>query len=244
MRLPQPLLRATFLSRPNRFVVWADLDGAAVYCHMPNPGRMHELLLEGAELWLSPRPPDAGVTSHQVVLARHKRTLVCLDSRFPPGLFLEAWRKGLVPEVPSARSRGSRALDDAHTRDSFTVQREVTVGASRLDLAIATPQRRWLIETKSCTLVEGRTARFPDAPTLRGARRLRELVAARGEADPVVAFMIQRHDADVFMPNDATDPAFGEELRRAAKAGVHVVAVLCEVTREGVKPLRRVPVLL
>jgi sugar fermentation stimulation protein A len=225
MRLP-PLSRARFVSRPNRFVVWAELDGQPLYCHMPNPGRMHELLFPGVPLWVTPRS-GPGVTTHQVVLAQHEASLVCLDSRLPPGLFVEALRAGLIPELGACPR----------------VRTEVTWGASRLDLALSCATGEWLVETKSCTLVVDAVARFPDAPTVRGARHLHELmgVAAQG-LRPAVAFMIQRDDPARFAPNDATDPAFGRVLRQAALAGVLVVAVLCRVTTAAVTPLRRIPV--
>jgi sugar fermentation stimulation protein A len=225
MLLP-PLSRAHFLSRPNRFAVWVDLDGQRLYCHMANPGRMRELLFPGVPLWIAPRSTP-GVTTHQVVLAQHGDALVCLDSRLPPGLFVEALAAGLVPELGACPR----------------VRTEVTWGASRLDLALSCATGEWLVETKSCTLVVGSVARFPDAPTLRGARHLHELmgVAAQG-LRPAVAFMVQREDPRRFAPNDATDPDFGRLLREAAAAGVLVVAVLCRVTPGAVTPLRRIPV--
>ncbi len=226
-----PLLKARFLSRPNRFATWALLGEGEdpVYCHMPNPGRMLELLRPGVELWLRERPEEARLTTHEAVLARRGRGLVCLDSRLPPGLFLEAVAAGLVPEVGAL----------------LGVRREVNFGRSRLDLALETAEGDWLVETKSCTLVQGGVARFPDAPTVRGARHMAELMAAR-EAGVVaaVAFMIQLRDAERFEPNDATDPAFGAALRQAAAAGVQLFAILCPVTRRGVMPVRRIPVRL
>lgn len=229
MRLPQGLMKGRFLSRPNRFATWIDLDGEAVYCHMPNPGRMLELLHEGTEMWVVSRPAPERRTTHQIVLARHGEALVSLVSGMPPELFLEAWKTGLVPELG----------------DCPQVKREVRFGKSRLDLELTCHSGTWLIETKSCTLVDDRIARFPDAPTIRGARHVAELCEAPALGfTPAVAFMIQRDDADVFMPNDATDPAFGAALREAARRQVAVLAIVCEVTTEAVTPLRRIPVVL
>ncbi len=229
MLLPAGLLKGRFLNRPNRFATWIELADGPAYCHMPNPGRMLELLHEGTEMWVVPRPAQGRRTTHQVVLARHGETLVCLVSGLPPELFLEAWRAGLAPEL--GRCHG--------------VRKEVRYGRSRLDLELTCHTGTWLIETKSCTLVEDAMARFPDAPTLRGARHVRELAHA-GEHGftPAVAFMIQRNDAQRFSPNDDTDPDFGAALRQAARNGVQVIAIVCDVTQEAVTPLRRIEVLL
>lgn len=227
MRLPSKLLRAKFLSRPNRFAAWAELDGQAVYCYMPNPGRMHELLHPGAEMWLRHSPADGRHTSHEVVLVRHPQSLVCLDTRLPPCLFLEALEAGLLPELGVC----------------LEVRREVTFGRSRLDLALACDTGHWLIETKSCTLTIDGVARFPDAPTLRGARHMEELIeAGRQGQTPVVAFVIQRPDATVFAPKADTDPVFADALRRAAGEGVQVFALTCKVTRRAVSPVKRIEV--
>ncbi|NSW57909.1 MAG: DNA/RNA nuclease SfsA [Armatimonadetes bacterium] len=227
MLLRQPLLAARFITRPNRFATWAELEGTRVYCHMPNPGRMQELLHEGAELWVRPSEGQGRVTTHDVVLVRHGESLVCLDSRLPPDLFMEALVAGLAPELGAC----------SHVR------REVTVGASRLDLELACDTGAWLVETKSCTLRIGDVARFPDAPTKRGARHLEELVVAqRAGYSTAVAFMIQREDTRVFAPNRDTDPEFAAMLRAAAKAGVQVLAIRCLVTPETVEPVQRVPV--
>ena len=229
MRLPEGLARASFLSRPNRFATWVDLAGQPAYCHMPNPGRMFELLYEGVELWVAPRDAPGRRTSHDVVLVRapDSDSLICLDSRLPPALFLEACDAGLIPEL-------GICLD---------VQREVQYRDSRLDLLLSCDTGLWLIEAKSCTLVIDDVDRFPDAPTLRGARHMTELAGATEDGFiPAAAVIIQRNDAHSFAPNDATDPAFGEAMRAAAARGVRLFAIRCEVTTESVTPEERVDV--
>ncbi len=227
MTFPDRLRKAFFISRPNRFATWVELDGERVYCHMPNPGRMHELLHEGVEMWVADRRAQGRVTTHDVVLVRHPDSLVCLDSRLPPSLLLEAFQAGLLPEFGHC----------AETR------REVSYGASRLDLLLSCETGEWLVETKSCTLVIDGVGRFPDAPTKRGTRHVGELIEAASDGfTPAVAFVIQRSDPDVFAPNDGTDPEFGAALRRAATSGVHVFAVKCEVTELGVTPVERVDI--
>ncbi|MFQ5693169.1 MAG: DNA/RNA nuclease SfsA, partial [Nitrospinota bacterium] len=98
-------------------------------------------------------------------------------------------------------------------------------------------------ETKSVTLVPGGVARFPDAPTLRGARHLRHLTehaSAGGRA--AVLFVVLRSDAKAFSPNDENDPAFGRALREAAAAGVTVRALSCRVSKREIELLGEIPV--
>src|SRR5699024_8712549 len=105
--------------------------------------------------------------------------------------------------------------------------------------------RRGFVEVKGVTLEEGGHARFPDAPTERGVRHLEELAACRAEGyEAAVCFVIQMSGMKDLAPNDATHPAFGDALRRAADAGVRVLAVECAVTPETLTMTVPVPVRL
>jgi sugar fermentation stimulation protein A len=123
-------------------------------------------------------------------------------------------------------------------QDYATVQREVTHGASRLDLRLdAHPEAPpcW-IEVKSITLVEDGVALFPDAPTTRGRRHLEELADIVGAGERAAAvFVVQRDDPECFSPHPSADPAFAAALREASEAGVEVVAYRCHVTLQGIE---------
>jgi sugar fermentation stimulation protein A len=169
------------------------------------------------------------VTAYDLVMAYHGDTLVSIDSRVPNRLLDRALRAGAVPEFAGWDfARG-----------------EVTLGESRLDFLLTQGERRCWIEAKSVTLVEDGTALFPDAPTARGARHLRELIAAHAAGDRAAAvFVIQRHDAVRFTPNRATDPDFAAALADAATAGVEIIPYTCTVTPAGISLAERVAVVL
>ena len=102
-----------------------------------------------------------------------------------------------------------------------------------------------LLEVKSCTLVRGNAALFPDAPTKRGTKHLRSLVDGLGQGcEAAVAFVVQRPDADRFSPNDETDPDFGAALREASSRGVNVYAYICRVSLREIALWKRIRVLL
>ena len=102
---------------------------------------------------------------------------------------------------------------------------------SRFDIFYQKENKKGFIEVKGVTLEENGIAKFPDAPTERGAKHLRELIKAKEEGyDAAVLFVIQMEDVKYLHPNDKTDPAFGSALRQAAAAGVQVMAVDCRVT--------------
>ena len=132
------------------------------------------------------------------------------------------------------------------------IRREVSHGDSRFDLSFVLkdpagkqPDRPAFMEVKGVTLEEERTALFPDAPTERGVKHLRGLIRAREEGfEAYVLFLIQMKGIRRFSPNDRTHPAFGEALRDADRAGVHILALDCLVTPDGMTADLPVPVML
>ncbi len=215
------------MRRLNRFVAAVEVAGEPALAHVPNSGRLRELLLPGARVLLAPR---AGVrrTRFDLALAWSGGHLVSVDARLPGRLLTEALGGGTLPVLGSVQA----------------VRGEVWLGASRLDLLVETPGGPWYVEAKSVTLVRDGVALFPDAPTARGARHveeLRRLAVAGGRA--AIAFVIQREDARMLRPHEEADPAFAAALRRAAPA-VRMFACVCRVSREEVTIDRQVPVVL
>jgi sugar fermentation stimulation protein A len=204
--------------------------------HLPNSGRLGELLVPGQKVWLAPvdlRRSPARRTAYDLALVAFAGRLVSVDARLPGRLVAKALRHGQLTGF------------ECYT----TVQSEVRLGESRLDFRLdAGPELPpcW-IEVKSVTLVDPSTdtARFPDAPTLRGQRHVRELVEAVGKGDlAAVVFVVQRDDARKFAPHDQADPTFGQVLRQAAQAGVEIQAWRCQVSLKAIQLCEPIPVVL
>jgi len=228
MRYPSRLIDAKLLERPNRFLGVVDIDGREELCFIPNPGRMHELMVPGARVYLLEKRGEHRKTRYDMVLVDYEGVMVSVDSRLPNTLLAEAVNAGRLNEF-----RG-------HT----LVKTEPVFHDSRLDLVLSDGTGQVMVETKSCTLVEDGVALFPDAPTKRGARHMRTLVKALETGRSAAVFVIQRGDAHEFRPNDGTDPEFGEALRRAASMGVETYAYVSDVSLRGVEIGDRVPLRL
>jgi len=211
-----PLLAARFRARPNRFVVRALLDGGdEVMAHLPDPGRLKELLIPGAQLRLAPAPAGAvRSTSHSVRLVRApgvRGAWVCVETQRANRLAEDLLQRGVVRGAP----RGWR------------LSREVRSGKSRFDFTLddGNAERIW-IEVKSVTYAMEGTARFPDAPTERGRRHVMELTEkVTGGERAMILFVVQRPDARCVRPYSAIDPDFAQALHRARDAGVLLRAV-------------------
>ena len=211
------VIRAKFLSRPNRFIAYCLVDGVTETVHVKNTGRCRELLVENATVYLAVSDNAERKTKFDLI-AVEKVTemgtiLINMDSQAPNSAAYE-W-------VASGGLLG----------DGATVRREVTYGNSRFDLYVENRERRAFIEVKGVTLEDDGVASFPDAPTERGIKHLGELIAAaRDGYEAYLLFVIQMKGIHTFTPNDKTHKAFGDALREAAKSGVRVLAYDCRVS--------------
>jgi len=226
VKLP-PLIAGRFVRRDNRFRVTVEVDRVPVAAHLPNSGRLAELLTPGRACWLAEFDSLHRKTSYDLVLVQYAGVLVSVDARLPNTLVAEA--------LAEDRLEPFRRYDH--------VAREVRRGESRLDFCLSGPAGLCWVEVKSVTLVEEGVARFPDAPTIRGTRHLRELTAAVGQGEgAAVVFVIQRPDASCFAPHIQADAAFGAALWEAASVGVGIYAWTCEVSERSVIIDGQIPV--
>lgn len=221
------ILPARFLSRPNRFVARVEAEGEELVCHVKNTGRCRELLVPGATVWLEESPNPSRKTKFDLIAVEKGDRLINMDAQAPNKVFGE-W----------AAAGGFR--------EGLTLLRpETTYGSSRFDFYWESSKSRGFVEVKGVTLEEDGIVRFPDAPTLRGVKHLDELVKAHEAGyEAAVCFVIQMENVRWFAPNDATHPEFGQALRRAAQAGVEILAMDCAVTPQSLTMGKSVPIRL
>ena len=218
------MVPGVFRKRPNRFIAHIEIDGNLEVCHVKNTGRCRELLPEGAKVFCLDALSPTRKTRYDLITVQKGDRLINMDSQAPNAAvkeFLEAGGLGTVTELRS----------------------EYKMGNSRFDFAFIKDGKQCFLEVKGVTLENDGICAFPDAPTERGAKHLRELTALAKEGyGAYVLFVIQMADVKYLHPNDVTDPAFGVALREAAKAGVQVLAYDCAVTPDSMQ--LRLPVLV
>ncbi len=203
------ITRAVFIDRPNRFVAHVEKDGKIETVHVKNTGRCKELLLPGAEVWLTASSNPTRKTGYDLIAVRKNNGMLFnIDSQAPNRVALE-W------------------LEKQHF-DSIIP--EYSYGSSRIDFCMERGDQRYLMEVKGCTLEIGGIGYFPDAPTERGVKHIRELIKAReAGCRAMLAFVIQMDGVTEVRPNDQTHPEFGRTLREAVDAVVQVLFLPCHV---------------
>lgn len=203
---------AVFLSRTNRFVAYVEQAGKQEICHVKNTGRCRELLIPGAELYVQRSDNPARKTALDLISVKKGDQWVNMDSQAPNKAVAE-WLKN-----------GGLGTKEILVRPEYKYEN------SRFDFYLETEGRKAFMEVKGVTLEEDGTARFPDAPTERGVKHIRELIRCLDDGyEAYILFVIQMKGVHAFEPNDRTHPAFGETLREAAGKGVRILAYDCLV---------------
>ena len=206
--------KAVFISRPNRFIAKVSMDGHEETVHVKNTGRCRELLIPGAEVWLTaPGTPGRKTVYDLVAVRKSNGLLINIDSQVPNQVARE-WLE---------------------TQGFDRIIPEYRYGDSRLDFCMIRQGQRYLMEVKGCTLEKDGIGYFPDAPTERGVKHLHELLHAAKEGyQAMLAFVIQMDGVKEVRPNTETHPAFGTALEEARAAGVGVRFLTCHVEPDSV----------
>lgn len=212
------VIEGTFLERPNRFIAYCYIDGIREKVHVKNTGRCKELLIPGTKVYLSVSDNPERSTRCDLIAVMKGERLVNMDSQVPNDVAAEGLRK--IPMFSNVTE----------------IKREFRYGNSRIDIMATDSDNRYLIEVKGVTLENDDVARFPDAPTERGAKHLRELISSKDNGYvPCVLFVVQMEDIKSFGPNWDTDPVFSRTLKDAYESGVNVLAYGCDVTPDSIE---------
>ncbi len=207
----------TFIDRPNRFIAYVDVNGKKEKCHVKNTGRCKELLIPGAKVILDGSSDPKRSTKFDLVSVYKGNMLVNIDSQAPNKIVFES----------------SDKIDAL--KDLNNIKPEFTIDDSRIDIYGEEGNRKVLMEIKGVTLETDGTALFPDAPTERGLKHVRELEKALEDGyETYVLFLIQMRGPDHFMPNYDMHEEFALEVENAARKGVGILAYDCIVTEDSI----------
>lgn len=203
-----------FVRRLNRFVSEVCVDGRVFPAHVRNTGRCTGVLSPGLEVSLQRSADPFRKTPFTLIAAKTAEYgWVNLDS--------------LSPNVIAGEWLRNQRFD--------LIRPEHAYGDSRIDYYMERSGERYLMEVKGCTLAKNGAGLFPDAPTKRGAKHLRELAKAAGQGyHAMIAFVIMLSGVETVVPNREIDPEFAEAFSQAVSAGVEAVFIPCRCTPDSV----------
>ncbi len=198
------------VSRDNRFLAVVDVNGVEEEVHVHDPGRLKEILYPGNEVLIRSVEKPGRRTRWDMIAGRIGDNWILVHSGYHPQI-------------------SRRILEDPGLTPfpQFRIERaEVKFGSSRLDYLLSDGKRQMVLEVKGCSLTVGSTALFPDAPTVRGSRHLRELISLHDKGYLAsLMILVLGPRPEEFMPNHTMDPDFSSAFRDAVRSGVDVKAV-------------------
>ena len=205
------IVKGRFISRPNRFIAYAEIDGKEEICHVKNTGRCRELLIPEADIILEISDNPNRKTKFDLISVYKNGRLINIDSQAPNKIAAELLPK-LFPD--------------------YIIKPEQKYKNSRFDFYLESANKRAFAEVKGVTLENENIVMFPDAPTERGVKHINELIqAAENGFDAYILFIIQMNQVKYLIPNYETHREFGEALHLAKQKGVKILAYDCFIKR-------------
>ena len=221
------IFEGIFIKRLNRFCGEVFINGQREKAYIPNTGRLEGVLYEGANVFLEKVSWGHRKYAYTLIMTSVDGVLVSVSSQVPNKLFYLAFMQGLL--------------------DNFgrytEIKSEVSFENSRFDFLLRSPEDMKFIEVKGVTLVKNGIAYFPDAPTERGKKHIKELIKAKEYGfSGAIVFIVQREDAKIFTPNNDMDPEFGVLLKEANLKGIELYAYNCTVDLKSIKLYKEIQV--
>ena len=211
------ILKGKFILRPNRFIAHIEINGKIEVCHVKNTGRCKELLIPSATVFVQENNNPKRKTKFSLISVIKEKRIINMDSQVPNKIVYE-W-----------------ILNGNLLKDITLIKPETKYNNSRFDFYVETKNRKIFIEVKGVTLENQGIVKFPDAPTERGLKHVKELCECVKEGyDAYIIFVVQMKDVIHFEPNIETHKEFAEALKEAKKQGVHILAVDCEVNEDSI----------
>lgn len=224
------IIKGVFISRPNRFIAKVNINGVEETVHVKNTGRCRELLIPFCTVYLSVSDNPLRKTRYTLVAVEKQRDkkqplLINMDSQIPNLAAEEFLRQGNIFSKEAV------------------IKREVKYGDSRFDIYVEDGDRKAFVEVKGVTLEKQGVALFPDAPTERGVKHVKELIKAKKEGyEAYILFVIQMKEVSLFTPNAQMHKEFADTLKEANASGVNILAYDCIVSETEIKIDRKVRV--
>ncbi|MBS7528047.1 DNA/RNA nuclease SfsA [Fusibacter paucivorans] len=213
----EELIEGIFIERPNRYIAKVAINNAIVTVHVHDPGRLQELLYEGNTCLIKYAASEKRKTDWDMIAAKKNDGYVLIHSGY----------HRYIAEAILSSSKWT-PFDAV-----YTYRAEVKTFDSRLDFCLmpSENERIW-VEVKGCSLSEDGTAKFPDAPTVRGRRHLETLMKLKASGDRAAVLLLILSEAERFVPKRDTDPDFYKTFYEAIAQGVEVYPVKVTFDRQ------------
>ena len=203
-----------FLERLNRFVGKIKINDNIYSCHIADTGRLREILIEGRKI-LVVKNRKGLKTDYKLISAEmDNNEIVLVNTSIHSKIAFNSIKKGVLGFTPKK------------------IKSEFKFGNSRLDFLI---DDNILVELKASNLLINDRCIFPDAPTERGVKHLKELLDAKKKGYKSIILIMGLRDCDCFIPNKNLDKSFSDTFFKVLSEGVKFVGFKIKINKESKK---------
>lgn len=221
------IVKGTFINRPNRFIAEVEINGKTGKVHVKNTGRCRELLIKGASVYLEQSTNPKRKNLYDLIAVEKIPEAKSCSKDYKTGT--------VFPLLINMDSQAPNKIAGEWIQESGYFNRikylkpEYSLGNSRFDFYLEyldkeEQEHKMIIEVKGVTLEKNGIAMFPDAPTERGLKHIKELTRLCKTYETAVIFVIQMKGPQIFMPNYETHREFAQSLKEAFEKGVKLIA--------------------
>ncbi|WP_300409663.1 DNA/RNA nuclease SfsA [Lagierella sp.] len=225
------ICKGIFIKRLNRFIALVYVNESLELVHVKTTGRCKEILQPGVLCYLEKSNNPNRKTKYSLISVEKNHVLINIDSQVPNQIIYDAITKNYI-------------FQHLQTKN---IKREVPYGSSRFDISFysQTEDKNYFLEVKGVTLEENRVAKFPDAPTTRGTKHVKELIQAkRSGFGSIILFLVQLEEVDYFTLNYSSDQEFSKALELAEKENVSIFAYNTKIQSDNIELFKEIPVIL
>ncbi len=210
-----------FVKRENRFLGIVDIVSPYkeknVFVHIHDSGRLKDLLYPGNKVFLTKKDDPHRKTKWDIVSTVYKGEEVLTNSGYHNKIAKILFKKSLIDNIKNLK----------------TIKPEPRIGKDRLDFLIQTKKEEIWVEVKGCTLEKNGIALFPDAPTKRGQKHLKNLTNLKKTGKRgILLFLVLRPNSRCFSINKDLDPEFYALFLESIKFGVETYPILLFLKNE------------
>jgi sugar fermentation stimulation protein A len=195
------------IRRINRFVVKAKIKNKVVLAHLNNTGRLEELIKKGKIGLFLPIEKSKKLKFRLSMIKENKNDFSIIDTSLQMKAFEVALKKNYISWLKGAE----------------TLRRNFRINDSVIDYLIEYKNKKYIVEVKSAVMKRKRFAMYPDCPSIRGQRHIKELV--KNSKNSIILFIAAMKNIDAFSPNKEADPNIYELLKIAKRKGVKIKAI-------------------
>lgn len=185
-----------FISRLNRFVCECQIKKRRVLVHLPNSGRLNNLLFFGKKIYAKEAKKENGL-KYRLVFVEDDNDYILVDSHLANEIVSILIKNQMLPKF-----EGYKIL-----------KKETYFGGRRFDFLLEKKGKSLLLEVKNSSLFWNSLAMFPDCETKRGRVHLDELAKIKDEdMRGGILFIVSSPKVKYFLPDFHNDPDFATRL--------------------------------